>query len=721
MKDTSNNKATWIWYPGDFEIWLGNIMNSRRTERGAFFPPLWKMDSHYVCVEFSRQLDLAADETITIKAEGRYNVKIDGLLQFGQPQKLTIPAGKHKLSLKVWNQSTPPAIYVSGDNVWTDSTWLATNEDKEWIDETGKASDTSASVYMNAGSWNFNSPDTPPSQFHLPVQPIDAESKETVGDGTLYDFGCETFGFVKLSEVSGNGTISVYYGESREEALDIDHCETLDRLSVADGQLSDLAQNTPVTDGVMLISKAFRFVYVVPTADVKADGVAMLYEYLPEEEKGSFQCNDELVNRMWKVGVRTLQLTAREFFIDGIKRDRWTWSGDAYQSYLMNYYLFFDSDTVRRTTWQLRGKDPITAHINTIVDYTFYWIIGVADYYLYTGDSDFVRQIYPRMRSLMDYCQSRTDADGMIVGLEGDWVFLDWSPEPMDKHGEVSFEQILYARSLEAMAQCAKIIGNDEENGLYAAQAARMKELLINKFWRDDKHAFVHNVVDGKSDGKVTRYSNIFAILFDYLTSEQQKAVAHSVIDNPQVMRITTPYMRFYEMEALCKLGRQRDVLGEMRGYWGGMLNHGATSFWEAYDAKIDSDAGGKAPLRDHLSMYGRPYGKSLCHAWGASPVYLLGKYFEGIRPTQPGYSEWIAEPNLGGLEWMEGSVPTPNGKIHIYMDNHTIKLHSDEGVGWLILDGKLTPSSDNGTFEPLNDGRVRIKVEKDIELTVIY
>lgn len=696
-------------------------MNSRRTERGAFFPPLWKMDSHFVCVEFSRQLDLAADETVQIKVEGRYNVKIDGQLQFGQPQQLTIPAGRHKLSLKVWNQATPPAIYVSGDNVWTDSSWLATNEDKEWIDETGKASDTSASVYMNAGSWNFNSPDTPPSHFHLPVKPMEAKSVQTVVDGQMYDFGCETFGYIQLSDVSGNGNISIYYGESLLEAYDIDHCETLDRLSVVDGKLTDLAQNKPLTDGVMLISKAFRFVHVVPSDGVKVGGVKMLYEYLPEEERGTFKCNDELVNRMWEVGVRTLQLTTREFFIDGIKRDRWTWSGDAYQSYLMNYYLFFDSDTVRRTTWQLRGKDPITAHINTIVDYTFYWIIGVADYYLYTGDSDFVRQIYPRMRSLMDYCQGRTDADGMIVGRDGDWVFLDWSPEPMDKHGEVSFEQILYARSLETMAQCAEIVGDEKESKLYAAEAARLRDLIINRFWSDGKQALLHNVVDGKSDGKVTRYSNIFAILFDYLSPDRQKAVAHSVIDNPQVMRITTPYMRFYEMEVLCKLGRQQDVLGEMRNYWGGMLNHGATSFWEAYDAKIDADAGGQAAERYHLSMYGRPYGKSLCHAWGASPVYLLGKYYEGIKPTSPGYSEWVAEPNLGGLEWMEGNVPTPNGKIHIFMDSHVIRLHSDEGTGWLILDANLNPTANHGSFEPLEGGRVRLKVDSGIEVVVKY
>jgi hypothetical protein len=30
--------------------------------------------------------------------------------------------------------------------------------------------------------------------------------------------------------------------------------------------------------------------------------------------------------------------------------------------------------------------------------------------------------------------------------------------------------------------------------------------------------------------------------------------------------------------------------------------------------------------------MYGRPFGKSLCHAWGASPIYLLGKYYLGVN-----------------------------------------------------------------------------------------
>lgn len=94
---------TWIWYPGDYEIWLGNKMNNRRTERGAFFPPFWKTDSHFVVVEFSKQLNLPQPEEIEIAVEGTFNIKLDGKLQFGMPTRFKLPAGIHSLNIKVWN------------------------------------------------------------------------------------------------------------------------------------------------------------------------------------------------------------------------------------------------------------------------------------------------------------------------------------------------------------------------------------------------------------------------------------------------------------------------------------------------------------------------------------------------------------------------------------------------------------------------------------------
>ena len=90
--------------------------------------------------------------------------------------------------------------------------------------------------------------------------------------------------------------------------------------------------------------------------------------------------------------------------------------------------------------------------------------------------------------------------------------------------------------------------------------------------------------------------------------------------------------------------------------------------------------------------MYGRPYGKSLCHAWGASPVYLLGKYYLGVKPTKPGYQEYEVHPSLGDLDWLQGDVPTPHGMIHVSMDRHQVTVHATEGQGTLIVGDSMLP-----------------------------
>lgn len=709
---------TWIWYPGDYEIWLGNRMNNRRTERGAFFPPFWKTDSHYVVVEFSKQLNLSEPEEIFIAAEGKYNVKLDGKLQFGMLETLLLPAGTHNLNIKVWNQSTPPAIYVKGKTVNSDATWRVTYEDKEWIDESGKASDTSATIYMDAGCWNFDGATQLPSQFRLMRTLHQPTSRATQPEGgILYDFGKETFGYLTLKNLSGKGIIDIYYGESPGEAKDKAYCETLDKLQLEAGQVTDLAirQTSPLSgienEYTLENSKAFRYVYITHEPGVQIGEVSMQYEYLPEEYRGTFRCNDEELNRIWEVGAYTMHLTTREFFIDGIKRDRWVWSGDAIQSYLMNYYLFFDSESVKRTIWLLRGKDPVTSHSNTIMDYTFYWFLSVYDYYLYSGDRQFVNQLYPRMQTMMDYVLGRTNKNGMVEGMSGDWVFVDWADGYLDKKGELSFEQVLFCRSLETMALCAGLVGDRTNQQQYEKLAATLKAKLETTFWNASKQALVHNSINGVQSDAVTRYANMFSVFFNYLTPEKQQAIKHSVLLNDSILKITTPYMRFYELEALCALGEQETVMQEMKAYWGGMLKEGATSFWEKYNPKESGT--------QHLSMYGRPYGKSLCHAWGASPIYLLGKYYLGVKPVKEGYKEFSITPVLGGLKWMEGSVPTPNGNIHIHMDRKMIKVRATEGKGYLTIKSCRQPKANIGTVEKIDENTWRLWIDTPEERIV--
>lgn len=671
MAMTSNPMphATWIWYPGDFEVWLGNQFNNRRTERGAMFPPFWKQDSHWPTVEFSTTVELAEAETIHIKTEGMFNFMLDGKLQFGMPDEFLIPAGAHRLNFKVWNQSTPPALFIKGMTIHSNSSWLATYEDKIWIDENGVAH--GSGIYVPAAQWNFDRMDTPPSAYRLPTLRQKPVAQESIGEGMLYDFGRETFGYVRLSGLVG--VAHIYYGESREEALDKAHCETLDVVST----------------NQELGSKAFRYVYVEIADNSHYDNLSMDYEYAPYDEShsGTFACSDKLLNKIWEVGAYTMDLTTREFFLDGIKRDRWTWSGDAIQSYLMNYYLRFDTECVKRTIRQLRGKDPVTAHINTIMDYTFYWFKSILDYYQYTGDLTFISEMYPKMCTLMDYVLERTNSDGLVEGKADDWIFVDWVDFPMHKRGVLAFEQILFYKALMTMHTCATLL---HQTDLYQQLAENVICKTRQLLWDDDRQAWEHAIEEGEINHQITKFPNMFAILYDIVDDATKRNIVDSVMENNKIDPITTPYMRFYELEALCMMGRQTQVLQEIRNYWGGMLREGATSFWEKY---IPSEQG-----TEHLAMYGRPYGKSLCHAWGASPVYLLGRYFLGIQPTQPGYATWEARPYLADLEWMEGRVPTPNGIIHIRMERHYVCIRSDEGRGRLYLDNRcfdIEPNTD--------------------------
>lgn len=688
--------ATWIWYPGDFEHWLHWHVSQRRAVRGMLYPTMWKLDTCYSSVAFRKILHLQQPETVNLSVEGRCNVLIDGQWVYNLEQ-FTVPAGQHTLMINVANAGGLPTIYIQGETLVTDTSWEVSRYSGGSNGDLGDPR-----RWVQAGAWNFDRSDTPPSGFRLAtseMQPVVQEQLE--GTTLLLDFGRETFGYLHLHDVAGKGTITLYYGESREEALSEESDEEQLILHVD--------ETRPIYE---LPSKAFRYVRIVPDENVSIGSISALYEYLPLAYRGAFRSSNERLNTIWDVSLYTFQLGTREFFLDGIKRDRWVWSGDAVQSALMNYYSCFDEAVTQRTFIALRGKDPVENHINLILDYTFYWFIGLYEYYLYTGDRAFIQQNYASMVSLMEFCLGRRNQEGFVEGQPGDWVFVDWAP--IDNRGEVSTEQFLFARSLEAMAFFASLLGNDEQAAYYSTLAGDVKEKALHVFWDAGQQCFVHSRVDGQLSSHVTKYPNIFALLFDYLDSTRISLIAQHVLLNDAVQKITTPYMRFYELAALCEIEQHPFVLQEMLDYWGGMLDAGATTFWETFDPNEQGS--------EHYAMYGTPFGKSLCHSWGASPLYLLGKYFLGVRPLTPGYEQYRIDPHLGGLEWMEGRVPLPGGQVEIFMDATTIKVRASKGMGYLRIRSATPPVVAGCTVQMLEEQRYEVILDQpDREYVIEY
>lgn len=693
MYNNPTLSASWICYPDDFEHWLHKEVSMHRDERLTVIPPFFRMDTHYTSVKFRKWVQLQTEEQVTLFADGVYNIAINDRYLYGNPTSFALPAGKHLVIVSVVSDQAVPAIFAEGAGFNSDETWEVSNNNHIW---------------HPASKLPFHSSEDKPSDFKLATQSIFPSFTEQLllsesSDNSIFlDFGKESFGYIFLHQVCGSGLIQLYYGESKEEALAPSSCETFDELVINHQQPKDVKIDH---------SRAFRYVQVIYNQTVQIKEISALYEFLPVDYHGKFRCSNEKLNNIWDTSLHTLHLTTREFFLDGIKRDRWVWSGDAYQSFLMNYYSFFNNDVCKRTLIALRGKDPVETHINHILDYSLYWIIALYDYHLYTGDTGFVRRLYPKMLSLLDFCLKRTNESGFMEGLPDDWVFVDWGE--MDNKGEVCFEQLLFCRSLEIVSLFAKLFNDEQTAASLLAKANDLKQNIIHTFWDEQTGGLKHSRRDGKLTEQVTRYANMFALSYGYLTKEQADSVISNIMLNNNVQPIVTPYMRFYELASLCELGKHSYVTQEMINYWGGMLELGATSFWETFDPALSG--------AEHYAMYGRPFGKSLCHSWGASPLYIIGKYYLGVRPLEAGYSSYVIEPALGGLEWIEGTVPTPAGNIAVYASTTTIKVKGATGYGTLRFQSLREPSSSAGSIERKNDNYYELTIKPHMTYHIQY
>jgi alpha-L-rhamnosidase len=670
--------AQWIWYPGDFEIWLRREVELRRDERLVVTPPIWRVDSPYVSVRFRKKIRLDGDETVRVVADGMLRLVIDGQMMAHGLPSITLAAGEHDILAEVANTERFPALFVQGETFASDGSWQVSH-----LQTVG---------YVSVGCGDFADPLSPPSAFHLATAPVTPQSTQRRDRSLLVDFGKETFGFIRLHDIHGDGEVHLHYGESTEEALDSEHCETYDVVRVG--------RETTLTTAR---ARALRYVNVVADPGVSVGDVSLLYEYLPLSYRGTFRCSNEMLNNIFDTSLYTLHLNTREFFLDGIKRDRWVWSGDAYQSCLMNYYSFFELPVTQRTLVALRGKDPVEEHLNTILDYSLYWFMALNDYYQYTGDLEFVRRQYAGALGLMSFCVSRANADGFLEGRAGDWVFVDWADMP--KEGELSFEQMLFCLSLEAVVRFAGLLGDSATAGLYRPMAARLRRDMRAVFWDAERGALLHRRTGGELDGFITKHPNMFALLYGFLEPEERQRLKHTVMKNPSIPAVKTPYMRFYELAALCEVGEHAYVLNEILDYWGGMMLLGATSFWEEYDPHI--------PVPEQYAMYGRPYGKSLCHAWGASPIYLLGKYFLGVTPASPGYQQTSIRPHLGGLDWLEGSVPTPHGDVRVFMNRDTLRAFAPGGPAVLQFRSSVHPAVSAGQLKETTPGQYDLYMDQ--------
>lgn len=636
-------KGKWICYPGDFEIFLAERVCARRYQREVLVMPFWRVDSPWHNVKFVAEFTVPEDTQLFVKHEGDLSIFMEGPNKYLENFSGTVDLkkGRYKIHFWVYHPDGLPSICIDGDYFCSDGNMFASYDQYHLIpaEEVGCGEMT-------------------PNTWRLPRREIGFKSQQT-SNGAVYDFGRIFMGFVRFDGCE-NSEFRCYFGETKAEAMSDSDCEQILSFSPKDGKYEDRQ------------SRAFRYLRVVTDSPYTLSAEE---EYNPKKAVFSLRTADKKLEEIAKTADYTFSVCDREFYLDGAKRDRWLWEGDAYQAFRMEYYRSGDFAAIRRSIVALFGKSPVTAYINHIMDYTLYAIQSVWEYYEHSGDVGFLKRIYPICKEHMDFVCSRTGRGVFLQGMPGDWVFVDWNSD-LDTEGELSFEQILFYLALEAFGKICKVVGVKAEK--YRRRAKKLRFAIDEVFWDEERGVYRHSRKDGKVGEEVTAYANIFAVLCHFAEGKKREKIKKALRNDPDIPPIKTPYMQTYKLSCLFELGEYEEAVKEIYGYWGGMIDAGAKTFWEYYEPG-DADE----PPR---SMYGRKFGMSRCHIWGASVLYLIPRYFYGIRTDCDCGRSFEMRPNLSLVQNSELSVALGRGYLSVCVDGGMLRIFSSEIGGTLYI-----------------------------------
>ncbi len=499
-----------------------------------------------------------------------------------------------------------------------------------------------------------------PFTVRIPEGMTDADAP-----AVLLDFGREVAGRVFVqSACNCEARILLSYGESVGEAL-----------SGKDYLGTNLLRVPP--HGVARGPKSgfryawLRFVGGAPLTafhSIRLEGIAYPVRY-----EGSFASSDPLLNHIWQTAAYTAHLCMQDGVWDAAKRDRGWWAGDLAVSGPVISDVFGDNFLLERTLTHL--IPPANHDVNGIPGYTALWIVTQADLYRNDGDKAAIEKNHATLLRLLKQMDHEMDASGHFVNAHHSWLFVDWSPGlfafTKDAEEGTVLEFVLAYREgawlLEQMGDGAASRSYDARADALAAEARKQfldADGTFGDRWQLNAMAVLAGVAKSQD------YPAIWARIF------------RDIGQGDTQTQTISPYFNDFLIEAMARMGHRRAALNWMREYWGGMLAEGATSFWEAYDLRWP-----KEHPHLHLEADGTTgYFVSLAHGWSSGPASWLAEEVLGVRAVDPGLSEVRIRPDLAGLKWIRGAVPTPRGPVRVSADARHIQVAIPAGMEAAVL-----------------------------------
>ena len=491
----------------------------------------------------------------------------------------------------------------------------------------------------------------------------------------LFDFGKELQGGVQI--ITGQYPVNkpirvrIRFGESVGEAM-----SEIDGKNGAGNEhaMRDFETLLPWLGVTELGNSGFRFLRIdlldenieLQLKEVRAISVFRNIPYA-----GSFRSNDERLNKIWETGAYTVHLNMQEYLWDGIKRDRLVWVGDLHPEVMTVNTVFGYNDVVPKSLDLIRDETQLPGWMNGMSSYSIWWLLIHRDWYYYQGDRRYLEEQRDYICRLLQFLMSKVDEEGR-EHLDGT-RFLDW-PSSENPQAINAGLHALMAMAMQAGEELCAILGEES-----LAKECKKTGALLSKHGKDVVKTFRKTMGDPAAPGN--KQAAALLTLSGLMSPEKANK---DVLLRDGAAGFSTFY-GYYMLKAMAEGGYYEDAMNVIRSYWGGMIDLGATTFWEDFNTAWLENAGridellpqGKIDVhREYGDYCYKGYRHSLCHGWASGPTSWLSEYVLGVKVVEPGCKKIRISPHLGDLEWVEGSFPTPYG---------TIKMRHEKGK-----DGKI-------------------------------
>ena len=461
----------------------------------------------------------------------------------------------------------------------------------------------------------------------------------------LLDFGCEFHGGATVSVLSTGDApfqkVRLCFGESVSEALSHVGEKGACNDHVARDYTVEMQRYSTNEYG----NTGYRFLYIELLSEGKLTlaTVQGIFVYEPLAYKGSFECSDETLNKIYDVSAYTCHLCIQNEIWDGIKRDRLIWVGDMSPEMKTIKYVWGDIPHFYRALALSAEAAPLPLWIDKMPTYSLWWLIILDEWCFYTGKKEYIDEqrdyIVPLTRQILDCI----DENGVFTAGN----FLDWPTK-----GFAASDAGVKGLTKMCLAACERMLTYLGEKAL-AGECEKKAEIFEGQ---------------KESCGGFKQVAAFLAL--NGLEDEECLAT----LKDGGAKGFST-FMSYYILKAMTKCCTTREILGALKEYYGAMLDMGATTFWEDFDIDWVENAcpideipdGTRSDIHGDNGKYCYlGFRHSLCHGWSSGPVPFLTEYVLGIEILEEGCKAVKVTPHLGELTYAKGSIATPFGKLEV-------------------------------------------------------